>query len=613
MRDHATLSRRLAAGALAALLGPVLPAAWAEPQHALAMVGEPALPPGFAHLPYVNPDAPQGGRVVTAEVGTFDSLNPYIVKGTVPWEIPLLITETLMGRSLDEPFTLYPLLAESVETAPDRSWVEFHLNPEARFSDGTPVTVEDVIWSYETLGTQGQPRYLTFWDQVASMEPVGERGVRIAFNTPNRELALLAGLRPILKKAQYEGLDFAESGGLDVIPITSAPYVIEEVDAGRSITLRRDPDYWGAEIPFRVGTQNLEEIRIEFFADETAAFEAFKAGEITLTREVNVAKWESEYDFPLVQEGAVTLSVIPNELPTGFTGLAINTRNPHLADWRVRDALLLAFNFEFINEAVTGGSQERITSYFSNSDLAMGPGPAEGRVAELLEPYADDLPPGAMEGYELPVGDGTERNRAGIAAASERLAEAGWTAGSDGVLRNAAGEPFSLEILLQNGATEPASVVDIYVEALRRLGIQATVTSVDAAQYKQRTDAYDFDMTWFRRAASLAPGNEQTTYWGSALADEPGGRNLIGIKSPAIDGTIRALLSAETAEDYAAAAQALDRVLAAGRYVIPFYQPTEARIAHASDLRYPERLPLMGDAGGQGWQPDVWWHEPQAQ
>jgi peptide/nickel transport system substrate-binding protein len=607
MRDHPTLRRRLATAVLATLVGT---SAVAEPTHAIAMVGEPALPPDFAHLPYVNPDAPQGGRVVTAEVGSFDSLNPYIVKGTVPWEIPLLITETLMGRSLDEPFTLYPLLAESVETAPDRSWVEFHLNPDARFSDGSPVTVEDVIWSYETLGTQGQPRYLTFWSKVASMEPVGERGVRITFNTPDRELAMLAGLRPILKKAQYEGLDFAETGGLDVIPITSGPYVIEVVDAGRSITLRRDPDYWGAEIPFRVGTQNLDEIRIEFFADETAAFEAFKAGEITLTREVNLARWERDYDFPLVQSGDVTLSVIPNELPTGFTGLAMNTRSPQLADWRVRDALLLAFNYEFINQTITGGTQERITSYFANSDLAMEPGPAEGRVAELLAPFAADLPPGALEGYELPVGDGTERNRRNIAAAAARLQEAGWTVGEDGVLRNAAGEPFALEILLQNGANEPASVVDIYVESLRRLGVQAIVTSVDPAQYKQRTDAYDFDMTWFRRGSSLAPGNEQTVYWGSALADEPGGRNLMGLRSPAIDGLIQALLASESAEDFTAAAQALDRVLAASRTVIPFYQPTEARIAHATALRYPERLPLMGDAGGQGWQPDVWWHEP---
>ncbi len=597
------------ATAVAALL--LSTAAWSEPTYGIAMYGEPALPPDFTHLPYANPDAPKGGSVVSAEVGTFDSLNPYILKGTVPWQLTFLVTESLMGRSLDEPFTLYGLLAETVETAPDRSWVEFQLRPEARFSNGDPVTVEDVIWSYETLGTQGHPRYRTFWEKVESIEPVGERGVRITFNTPDRELAMLAGLRPILQKSQWEGVDFADADGLDMIPVTSGPYVVEEFEAGRYVVLRRDPDYWGADIPFRRGTMNLDEVRYEFFGDETAAFESFKIGETTIMRETNVARWESDYDFPLVQEGEVVLSVIPHQRPSGMTGLVMNTREGEIfTDWRVRDAMMLAFNFEFINDAMTGGEQPRIASFYSNSPLGMTPGPAEGRVAELLDRYEADLPPGAMEGYSLPVGDRTERNRENVGLALQRLAEAGWTVAEDGVLRDADGEPFAFEILLENGSSEVASIVDMYVQALTRLGMQVTVTSVDSAQYKERTDAYDFDMTYYRRAVSLSPGNEQVLYWGSASADEPGGRNLMGVESAAIDGLISDMLTAESNDDFVAAVQAMDRVLTAGRYVIPFYQWNVARIAHAEELKFPERLPLMGD--WPGWQPDVWWWEESA-
>ncbi|TNC51257.1 ABC transporter substrate-binding protein [Rubellimicrobium rubrum] len=573
------------------------------------MYGEPALPPDFDHLPYVNPEAPNGGSVVSAEVGSFDSLNPYILKGTVPWQLTSLVTESLMGRSLDEPFTLYGLLAETIDVPDDRSWVEFQLRPEARFSNGDPVTVEDVIWSYETLGTQGHPRYQTFWAKVESIAPVGDRGIRITFNVQDRELALLAGLRPILQKKQWEGVDFASADGLDIIPITSGPYVVETYDAGRSVTLRRDEDYWGADLPFRRGTMNLDKVRYEFFGDETAAFEAFKSGETNIVRETNVARWESEYDFPLVQDGEVVLSEVPHLRPSGMTGLVMNTRDPLFSDWRVRDAMMLAFNFEFINEAMTGGEQPRITSYYSNSPLGMTSGAAQGKVADYLAKYADSLLPGAMEGYELPTSDGSERNRANVAKAIGQLEAAGWTVGEDGSLRNPGGEPFAFEILLENGSSEVASVVDMYVQSLGRLGMQVTVNSVDSAQYKQRTDGYDFDMTYFRRAVSNSPGNEQVLYWGSGTADEPGGRNLMGVKSPAVDGLIRDLLTAESTDDFTAATQALDRVLTSGRYVIPFYQWNVARIAHAAELTYPERLPLMGD--WPGWQPDVWWWEPQ--
>jgi len=597
----APVARKLAAAGL------IFPAqiASAQPQHGIAMYGDPALPQDFVSLPYANPDAPKGGRIVTAEVGSFDSLNPYIQKGSVPWQLRYLIGESLMGRSLDEPFSLYGVLAESIETGPNRDWVEFTLNPAARFSDGTPVTAEDVIWSFETLGTEGHGRYRGFWGKVASLTEIRPGVVRFEFNEADRELPLLAGLRPILKKAQWEGLDFAESG-LDVVPITSAPMVIDDLEAGRFLSLKRNPDYWGVDVPFRRGTFNLDEVRLEFFGDETAAFEAFKVGEVNSNREFNVAKWESQYDFPAVQSGDVVKSVLPHARPSGMTGFVMNTRRAPFDDWRVRDALLQAFNFEFINEAMTGSQQPRITSYWSNSPLGMSTGPASGRVLDFLTPFRADLTPGTIEGYTLPVGDGSERNRAGTAAALAQMEAAGWTI-QDGVLKNAGGEPFTFEVLLQSGSSENAAIIDMYVQSLERIGIAATVTNVDGAQFKERTDAFDFDMTYYRRGVSLSPGNEQYAYYGTEAADTPGSRNLMGVKSPAIDAMIDRLLTSESQDDFVAAVKALDRILTAGRYVIPIYQWNISRLAHAKELKYPDTMPIFGD--WPGWQPDVWWYE----
>jgi peptide/nickel transport system substrate-binding protein len=591
--------------ALAAVLLALADPAAAEPRHGIAMYGEPALPPDFVSLPYADPDAPKGGRIVQGEVGSFDSLNPHILKGNVPWQLRFLAYESLMGRSYDEPFTLYGLLAESVETDEARSWVEFTIRPEARFSDGSPVTVEDVLWSYETLGTLGHPRYHTAWAKVASAEATGPRSVRFTFTEADREMPLLMGLRPILKKAQWEGVDFAESG-TSVIPITTAPYQIESFEPGRHVTLRRDPDYWGKDLPFMRGQANLDEIRMEFFGDGTVMFEAFTSGLLTAFRESNATKWAQSYDFPAVTRGDVMKSAIPHERPSGITGLVMNTRRDLFADWRVREAMLHAFNFEFINQTLNAGQGERITSYFSNSVLAMEPGPAEGRERELLETYAADLLPGALEGYALPVADGTERNRGNIARAMELMAEAGWTV-QNGLMKDEGGRPFTFDILLTQGASEPQQIVDIFAGALGRLGITPTVTTVDSAQFTERTNAFDFDMTWYTRGLSLSPGNEQLLYWGSAAADEPGSRNWMGAQSPAIDGLVQTMLTVESGEDFLAATRALDRVLTTGRYVIPVWHNPISYIAHRKELKYPADLPIYGDF--IGWMPDVWWYE----
>ena len=598
--------RSLATGVAALALMTAAGFAQAGPSHGIAMYGEPVLPPDFVALPYVNPEAPKGGRIVIGERGGFDSLNPFILKGSAPWQLRFGGTigfESLMGRSWDEPFTLYCLLCESIDVSDDRMSVEFTLRPEARFSDGSPVTVEDVMWSYEILGTAGHPRYHTLWNNIASMEQTGERSVRFTFNTEDRELALLVGMRPILKKAAYDGIDFAESG-TDMAPVTSAPYTIGDFEAGRYISLVRNPDYWGYDLPFMRGQANFDEIRIEYFGDGTAAFEAFKSGVLNTNREFNAEKWETQYNFPAVERGDVIKSVLPHQRPSGITGFVMNTRRDLFADWRVRDAMLHAFNFEFINETMTGGRQPRITSYFSNSPLGMSDGPAEGIERALLEPFADELLPGALEGYALPAGDGSLRNRAGIAAALDRLAEAGWTV-QDGALTNAEGQPFAFSILLPQGSSEEQSIADLYVQGLERLGMKVTVETVDDAQFKERTNTFDFDMTWYRRGLSLSPGNEQKQYWGAEAADTEGSRNWMGMKSPAAEAMIDAMLTSASRDEFLAATRALDRVLTTGRYVIPTYQYNVSWIAHAKELNFPEKLPIYGD--WINWQTDVWW------
>ena len=577
--------------------------AQAEPQHAIAMYGVPALPADYANLPYVNPQAPKGGAITLGNTGGFASLNPFTLKGTSPWQLPFFTHETLMGRSWDEPFTLYGLLAESVETDEGRTWVEFTLREGTTFSDGSPLTVEDVIFSFEMLGTQGHPRYLTLYDQIASVAQTGPRKVRITFSGENRELALLAGLRPILSKAQWEGRNFKDAQ-LQEVPIGSGPYRITAYEQGRYVTLTRNPDYWGADIAFRKGTHNFDTIKLDFYGDAKVLFEGFKAGEISAVREFNAESWQSQYEFPAIARGDIVKSVIPHSKPSGMTGFVMNTRRAPFDDWRVRDALIKAFNFEYINDTLTGGAQPRITSYFSNSILGMIEGPAQGRVAELLLPYQDTLPVGALEGYTLPVSDGSARNRAGIRAATEQLATAGYTV-NEGVLQRGDGTPVTFTILIAKGSTEDIAIAELYLRALERLGITATIEAVDDAQFFARTGNFDFDITTFRVALSLSPGNEQKFYWGSEAADREGSRNLMGGRNPVIDAMIEEMLGARDSVDFVAATRALDRILTAGRYVIPFWSYTEGRIAHVKEMKFPDTLPIYGD--GSQWMPEVWW------
>jgi peptide/nickel transport system substrate-binding protein len=598
-----TMTRVARAAALALALG-ATPAfsTDGEPRHGIAMYGEPALPPDFVALPYADPAAPTGGTIVFGEQGGFDSLNPYILAGRAPWGVQVHVFETLMGRNWGEPFGLYGLLAESVATGPEREWVEFTLREEAAFSDGSPVTVEDVVWSMETLATEGLPRYRNVWDKVERWERTGERSVRFHFSEPDRELALLMGLRPILSKADWEGRRFAASSLRP--PVGSGPYVIGAFEPGRFITFERDPTYWGRDLPYNRGLHNFDRIRYEYFVDAGVLFQAFTAGELSAYREGNPRRWLRDYNFPGVASGEIVQSEIPHGRPSGMEGFVFNTRRALFADWRVRDALIHAFNFEFVNATLNDGMFPRRESYFANSILGMGDGPAEPEVRALLEPFADELAPDAFEAYALPVSDGSDRNRANLRRAAARLAEAGWTV-EQGRLRDAEGRPFHFEILLAQGQNE--AVANLWADSLRQLGIVADVRIVDSAQMNERRAEYDYDVIVYNWAMTLSLGNEQRLYWGSHGVETPGTRNYMGVGLAAVDAMIERLVSAETEEEMVFAARALDRALTTGRYVVPFWFQDRSLLAHRAEFRHPEALPVYGD--WIGWLPEVWWRE----
>jgi peptide/nickel transport system substrate-binding protein len=572
----------------------------ADPVHGIAMQGAPALPPGFAHLPYADPSAPKGGRVVFGETGGFDSLNPFLLKGRAPWGVRAHTIESLMARSWEEPFTLYGLLAATVETPEDRSWVEFTLRPEARFSDCSPVTVEDVIWSLETVATQGNPVYRNAWEAVSRVTQTGPRSLRVTFSEPNRELALIMGLRPVLKKMQWEDREFAVSS---LEPITgSGPYVVDRFEPGRFISFRRNPDYWGRALGVNQGVDNFDEIKYEYYRNSEALWSAVKTGEVSIFADHDAVRWAGGYDFPAALDGRLIRGEIDHGRPTGMHGFVFNTRRDVFADRRVREALALSFDWEWVNQRLFRGQYKRIESYFANSFLGFA-GPAQGREAELLAPFADALPDGTLEsGWRPPVSDGSGRDRRSLRAAAELLEQAGWRV--DGALRkNAAGAPLSFEVLV--ASTEDQTLAELWSEALGRLGVEARVRRVDNAQYAARRRDYDYDMTVNRWILSLSPGVEQRLYFGASGRVDPGTRNYMGVDDPAAEAMIAALLAADSQDDFEAAVRALDRVLSAGIYVIPFgYLPTD-RIAWQKGYAKPERDSLYG------WRPEVWWKVPE--
>lgn len=598
VRQHICRSALLACAA-ALLLSPDAMAA--GPRHAIAMHGEPLYPPGFERFAYANPDAPKGGSIVFGATGSFDSLNPFIVRGTAAIGLREHVFESLLARGYDEPFTLYGLLAETVEVPDDRSWVSFTLNKRARFSDGTPVTVEDVIYSLETLRDNGRPNYKTYYSKVETIERTGPRSVKFIF-TPDgdREIPLILGLMPIFPKHVYEKRGFGRSG-FDT-PVGSGPYFVEKVEPGSSITYRLDPDYWGADLPVNVGHNNIGRLTYEYFRDANASFEAFKSGVYHARPEDDPGRWATGYDFPALRDGKVRKETFESGMPSGMYALVFNTRRPAFADRRVRQALIRIFNFEWVNRNLYYGAYVRTQSFFDNSELGSHGIPANERERALLAPFPGAVTPEIMEqGWQAPEGDASGQDRKNRATAIALLKEAGYEI-RRGIMTNArTGKPLSFEILVATPAEERLALT--YSRMARRIGVDAFVRNVDPSQFQERRNNYDYDTIFNSWFSSLSPGNEQTFYWGSAAADAPGTRNYMGAKEPAIDAMIEAMLAARTREDFIAAVRAMDRVLLSGAYMIPLYHQPEQWVALWRKVRMPETGSLYG------YRSSTWWIE----
>lgn len=576
--------------------------AMAEPRHAMALHGEPAYGPDFEHFDYVDPDAPKGGtmRLANVAAATFDSLNPFILRGSPAAGLGNTY-DTLTVRSLDEPFTEYGLVARSMAVDPDGHWVRFELRPEARFHDGVPITAHDVVFSFETLRSEGHPQYRFYYQEVESAETDGEHAVVFHFaDAENRELPLIIGQLPVLPAHYWSDREFNRTT-LEP-PLGSGPYRVTDVEQGRRIVFERVRDYWAADLPVSRGHYNVDRITYDYYRDGTVALQALKAGEYDLRQENVARNWATAYDVPAVREGRLRQVEIPHELSGGMQGFFYNTRRSLFADPRVREALAYAFDYRWTNRNLFHGAYTRTRSYFSNSDLAAIGLPSEAELA-ILEPYREALPDRVFEAaYEPPDTSEEVSLRDNLRKAFELLGEAGWAV-SDGVLTHGeSGEVMRFEILLNSAAFE--RVVLPFTENLKRLGIEASVRTVDPTQYQNRINEFDFDMTVHVVGQSLSPGNEQRQYWGCEAADAPGSQNLAGICDPVVDALVRELVRAPDRESLVARTRALDRVLQWGFYVIPHWHSPSFRIAHWDKFGMPDNHPPYGFAL------NTWWVDP---
>ncbi|MCY0094923.1 extracellular solute-binding protein [Hoeflea ulvae] len=591
---------------LAGALAGTMPPAQAEPVHGIAMHGEPALPADFSHLPYVNPDAPKGGKVTYGVVGTFDSVRPFIVRsmrtharGVVDPEFGNLIYETLMQRSQDEPFTLYGLLAETVEWDEDRSFIQYNINPAARWSDGEPVTADDVIFTMELLKEKGRPPYSTRLNRVSRMEKISELSVRFTFNEEsNREFPLILSLSPVLPEHATDPETFDQS---TLEPgIGSGPYLISEIKPGERISFSRRDDYWAKDLPLKRGIDNYDEIVVEYFLSETAQFEAFKKGVFDIYPDGSATNWTRAYDFPAVTNGEVIRKEYVSKTPSGMYGFVFNTRRPLFQDVRVRRALTLLFDFEWANRSLYNNSYTRTHSFWDGSELSSYGKPADQREREILAPFPDAVSADILDGtWTLPVTDGSASDRKVQRAALTLLQEAGFQI-KGGKLLGADGQPFAFDLMTQNEGQEKLAVA--FQRSLAALGIAMSIRTVDDAQYQQRSQTFDYDMIMKSFTSSLSPGAEQLTRWGSASRDREGSFNFAGVASPAVDAAIDAMLNARTADDFRSSVRAFDRVLMSGHYVIPAFHLGTARVAHRSRIAAPE-----GDPPLYGYYLPAWW------
>ena len=575
--------------------------AGAAPSHAIALHGSPLFADNFRAFPYVNPSAPKGGRLTLGVLGSFENLNPLIVQGVPAAGIREFVVESLMARSLDEPFTLYGLLAETIDVADDRKSVTFTLNPAAKFSDRQPVTPEDVITSFELLKTKGRPNHRTYFAKVTKAEKIGERGVRFTFaDASDRELPLILGLMPVFAAHATTPEKFEASSMMPLVG--SGPYTVSRVDAGRSISFARDKDYWGRDLAVNRGRFNFDEVRFDYFRDASVMLEAFKSGAIDLRLEEDPGRWADAYDIDAVHDGRIMKAEFDIGLPAGMTALVFNTRRAVFSDPRVRRALMILFDFEWINRTLYNGFFKRTTSYFERSYLASTERPADARERALLAPFPNAVRPDFLEGtYQFPTTDGSGQNRANQKAAYALLTEAGMVLKGGRLVNAKSGQPLAFEILANSNAQE--ALLLGYARSLEPLGIAVRVRVVDSAQYQERLASFDYDMIQNTWPSSLSPGNEQLFRWSAKTADSKGSYNFAGVKNPAADAMIDAMLAAKTETDFVSAVRALDRVLLSGDYVVPLFYTPRQWVPYWARLKHPEKTPLFG------YSVDTWWVE----
>ncbi|MEM6944966.1 MAG: extracellular solute-binding protein [Pseudomonadota bacterium] len=619
-RGRSMLTRRsfgglgIAAGAVALSPGLILPPRFAGAgaprgvaSHGISAFGELKYGPDFSHFDYVNPEAPVGGTFSTGFGGvTFDSLHPFVLKGNAAIGVSLTF-DTLMTGGGDEPDAMYGLLAETAEIAEDGASVTFRLREEARFADGSPVTAEDVVWTFNTLLEKGHPSYALQFGNVTSVEALDELSVRFAFDPerPLRDMPMTVAALSILPKAWWEGRDFSDST-LDPL-LASGPYEVALAEPGRRIVYRRRDDYWGWDLPVNRGRYNFGEIRIEYFRDRSAGFEGFKGGAYTFNEEFWSKLWATAYNFPAIERGDVVKETLPDNRPAGTQGYWFNLRREKFADARTREAIASVFDFEWSNRTLFFDLYTRTDSFFEGGgvlEAADAPSPAE---IALLEPKASDLPPGVLESkaYVPPVTDGSGRPRRTLRAAAKLLDEAGWTI-QDGVRRNADGETLTVEFLLVGEGFE--RITTPYLKNLERIGVQGSVRTVDPASYKQRTDDFDFDLTVSRFAMSLTPGVELRDMFHSESVQSPGSDNLAGVSSPVVDSLIEVIERAQSREELNTAVSALDRVLRAMHIWVPQWSKAAHHIAYWDVYGKPQGKPAYSRG-----VIDTWWIDPEKQ
>ncbi|MBB4189512.1 peptide/nickel transport system substrate-binding protein [Sinorhizobium terangae] len=581
--------------------------ALAAPVHAISMHGEPALPADFKNFPYVNPNVKKGGKISYGVVGTFDSLNPFILKSMRTtargmWDPAFgnLVYESLMQRSQDEPFTMYGLLAETVEWDDDRTFIQFNLNPKARWADGQPVTPEDVIFTFELMRDKGRAPFSNRLSKVSKMEKVGDRSVRFTFNDDvDREFPLLLALSPVLPKHAIN-VDTFDRTTLEP-PLGSGPYRVAEVRAGERIVYRRNPDYWGKDLPSKVGLDNYDEISVEYFLQENSLFEAFKKGEVDVYPEGSATKWARGYDFPAVRSGDVIKDTFTPRTPSGMLGFVFNTRRPMFDNIKLRQGLALVFDFEWVNKNLFDSAYTRTQSYWQNSSLSFLGAAADDRELGLMGDVRERINPTILDGsYRLPVTDGSGRDRNVLREAVTLLREAGYAI-KDGKMVDAKGKPLAFEIMSQNAGQEKIALA--YQRFLAPLGIVATVRTVDDSQYQQRSQSFDYDVIIKSFPSSLSPGVEQVGRWGSQSRDRQGSENFAGVADKDVDKLISNILQARTTEDFTAAVRSHDRLLVSNAYVVPLYHLDAQWVARWKHIGRPATVPLYG------YQLPTWWDE----